>query len=87
MSLRTQELHSAAVFPVIFDDSVESSVVGELGVSDSHGEGVLSKADLRAALLSMSGYGKPQYPDSKSKLHALLEPRLTSCSKHRTVMV
>ncbi|MCJ1392606.1 hypothetical protein MMC18_005476 [Xylographa bjoerkii] len=65
MSLRTQKSHSTAVFPIIFDDSVDSSGAGDFGDGGPQGEGVLGKAELRAALLSMSGYGKPQYPDSK----------------------
>ncbi|MCJ1431650.1 hypothetical protein MMC27_001005 [Xylographa pallens] len=65
MNRRTQKSHATAVFPVIFDDSVDSLGVREFGDEAAQGEGVLGKAEIRAALLSMSGYGKPQYPDSK----------------------
>ena len=72
---RTQKSHATAVFPVIFDDSVDSPGVGELGDGELQGEGVLGKAEIRAALLSMSGYGKPEYPDSKGELGAPAEER------------
>ncbi|MCJ1321529.1 hypothetical protein MMC15_006874 [Xylographa vitiligo] len=75
MNRRTQKSHATAVFPVIFDDSVDSPGVGELGDGELQGEGVLGKAEIRAALLSMSGYGKPEYPDSKGELGAPAEER------------
>ena len=70
MKRRTQKSHATAVFPVIFDDLVDSPGIGEFGDEAAQGEGVLGKAEIRAALLSMSGYGKPQYPDSKGTLDA-----------------
>lgn len=62
-----QDIHTQAVYPLIFDDS--SDLVGsvELGDGDAQDEGLLVKANVRAALLPMSGYGKPQYPDTKGK--------------------
>ena len=70
MNRPTQKSQATAVFPVIFDDSVDSSGVGAFGDGAPEGEGVLGKAEIRAALLSMSGYGKPEYPDSKGTLDA-----------------
>jgi len=63
-----QDLHTHAVFPIIFDDSSDFIGSVELGDGDTRDEGLLAKSNVRAALLSMSGYGKPQYSDTKGKL-------------------
>jgi len=62
-----QNIHTQAVFPIIFDDS--SDLVGsvELEDGDAQDEGLLAQSNVRVALLSMSGYGKPQYSDTKGK--------------------
>ncbi|MCJ1378665.1 hypothetical protein MMC17_001764 [Xylographa soralifera] len=75
MNRQIQKSYTTAVLPVIFDDSVDSSGAGGLEDGESQGEGVLGKAEIRAALLSMSGYGKPQYPDSNGELDAPSELR------------
>lgn len=62
-----QNIHTEAVFPIIFDDS--SDLVGSVEFDDGEAqdEGLLAQSDVRAALLSMSGYEKSQYPDTKGK--------------------
>jgi hypothetical protein len=62
-----QNIHTEAVFPIIFDDS--SDLVGSVEFDDGEAqdEGLLAQSDVRAALLSMSGYGKSRYPDTKGK--------------------
>ena len=62
-----QALHTQAVFPIIFDDSPDQVTDGRLGHGRVLDEGLLAKADVQTALLSMSNYGKSQYPDSKGK--------------------
>lgn len=64
-----QESHNPAIFPLIFDDSIDIPDVSQFGYVSTHDEGVLVKAEAGLALLSMSGYGKPHYPASKGELY------------------
>ena len=74
-----QDLQTQAGFPIIFDDS--SDVIGsvELDDGDAQDEGLLANSNVRAALLSMSGYGKPQYSNTEGKSIRLSSWWLNHC--------
>ena len=53
--------------PIILDDSLELAEVEALSIASESGNGSLAKRYDQGALLSMSGYEKPQIPDIKGR--------------------
>lgn len=55
-------------YPIILDDSLNSYHAAYLlGETEERDEGLLAGTELSKDLLSMSGYGRSQYPDAKGK--------------------